>query len=78
VIIWSQAALSSFITENNLGVAVDSLDQIDAAVRSLSQADYQRMAANVHAMGEKIRTGFFFRAAAEVAIAGLGNGEGVK
>jgi hypothetical protein len=78
VIIWSQAALSGFITENGLGIAVDSLSQIDAAVRNLSQSDYQRLAANVHAMGEKIREGVFFRTAAETALAGLGNGEGVK
>ena len=71
VIIWSQAALAGFITENGLGITVDSLSQIDAAVKALSQADYQRMAANAHVMGEKIRKGYFFRTAAEEALAGL-------
>ena len=78
VIIWSQAALASFITENGLGIAVDSLDQIDGAVRGLSQADYQKMTKNVHKMGGKIREGYFFRTAAEAVIAGVANGEGVK
>lgn len=68
VIIWSKAALAGFITENGLGIAVDSLDQIDEAVRGLSQADYQKMAENVHAMGEKVRGGHFFRTAAQQAI----------
>lgn len=68
VIIWSQAALAPFITENGLGIAVDSLNQIDEAVRQLSPEDYQQMAEKVHAMGGKIRGGQFFRAAAEQAI----------
>lgn len=71
VIIWSQAALAGFITENGLGIAVDSLSQIDAAVRGLSRTEYDRMAANAHVMGEKIRNGHFFRAAAQKAISDL-------
>lgn len=68
VIIWSKAALAGFITENGLGIAVDSLDQIHDAVQQLSQTDYEKMAANVRVMGEKIRSGHFFRTAAEQAI----------
>ena len=68
VIIWSQAALASLITENGLGIAVDSLDQIADAVGKLSAEDYQKMAENVHAMGEKLRGGYFFRTAAQQSI----------
>ena len=68
VIIWSQAALAGFITENGLGIAVDSLDQIHDAVQKLSRTEYEKMAANVRTMGEKIRCGAFFRTAAEQAI----------
>ena len=72
VIIWSQAALASFVKDNGLGITVDRLDQIDSAVRSLSPREYEQMTANVHTMGEKIRNGYFFRTAAETA---LGRGE---
>ena len=68
VIIWSKAALAPFITGGGLGIAVDSLDQIPQAVSRLSLADYEAMAANVRAMGEKVRGGGFFRSAAEQAI----------
>lgn len=68
VVIWSQAALADFVTENGLGLAVDSLDQIAEAVGNLTEADYAAMAANVRQMGEKIRGGGFFRTAAEHAI----------
>lgn len=68
VIIWSKAALAGFITENGLGIAVDALDQIHEAVSGISQADYEKMAANVRTVGEKIRGGHFFRTAAEQAI----------
>ena len=71
VIIWEQAALASFVKEHGLGITVGSLSQIDAAVRSLSREEYDRMAKNAHAMGEKIRSGYFFRTAAEMAIDGL-------
>ena len=72
VIIWSQAALAPFVKDNGLGITVDRLDQIDAAVRALTAEQYAQMTANVHAMGEKIRTGYFFRTA---ALAALGRGE---
>ncbi|MBQ7416128.1 MAG: hypothetical protein IJW14_03705 [Oscillospiraceae bacterium] len=68
VIIWSQAALAPLITENGLGIAVDSLDQIADAVGKLSPEDYEKMAENVHAMGKKLRGGHFFRTAAQQAI----------
>lgn len=68
VIIWSQAALASFVKDNGLGITVDRLDQIDAAVRSLSAREYEQMTANVRTMGEKIRNGYFFRTAAETAL----------
>lgn len=71
VIIWSQAALAVLVKENNLGITVDSLDQIDAAVRSLTAEEYAAMAANARAMGEKIRTGHFFHTAAQTAIDAL-------
>lgn len=68
VIIWSKAALAPFITGNGLGIAVDSLDQICDVVRGLSAADYKQMANNVKVMGKKLRSGHFFRTAAERAI----------
>jgi glycosyltransferase involved in cell wall biosynthesis len=68
VIIWSEAALAGFITRNGLGIAVKSLNEIAEAVAGLSPEDYQTMAANARAMGEKIRGGYFFRSAAEEAI----------
>ena len=72
VIIWSEAALASFVKENGLGITVDRLDRIDAAVRALSPQEYAQMTANARAMGEKIRNGYFFRTAAKAA---LGRGE---
>lgn len=68
VIIWSQAALAGFVTENGLGITVDALDQIDAAVRRLSPRDYEQMSANARQMGEKLRSGYFFRTAAQRAL----------
>ena len=71
VVIWSKAALAGFITENGLGIAVDSLDQIHEKTQALTAQQYSEMAQNVRQMGEKIREGRFFQAAAEKAIESL-------
>lgn len=75
VIIWSEAALAVFVKENGLGITVDRLDQIDSAVRDLTPEQYAQMSANVHAMGEKIRNGYFFRTAAETALCKEGDSQ---
>lgn len=68
VIIWSQAALAGFITENNLGIAVDSLNDIREATESLTEQQYAQMAENVRRVGAQIRNGQFFTAAAQKAL----------
>lgn len=73
VVIWSQAALASFILENNLGITVDSLSEIQEKVAEIAPEDYAAMAENARRMGERLRRGDCFRAAAQTAIDGLKN-----
>lgn len=68
VIIWKQAALAPFITENGLGLAVDSLAELPALFRSLTQEDYRRMVAQATEYGARLRSGEFVRRAARAAI----------
>ena len=42
VIVWKQAAMADFVEKNGVGIAVDSLRDIGAALSHLSKTDYDR------------------------------------
>lgn len=73
IIIWSGAAMAKFITDNNIGFTVDSLDEINDRVKSMPPQRYDEMRCNVERLAEEIASGKFFRAAAHEAIATLEN-----
>lgn len=68
VIIWSKAALADFITQNNAGFCVDSLQQIDEKLRSLTESEYTEMCSNAARICRQISTGYYFRTAAAEAV----------
>lgn len=63
VIIWSEAGMAPFITNNHLGLAIDSLDDLDDALARLSAADIDDMLAHVERVKWALRDGFFTRRA---------------
>lgn len=65
VILWKWAALADFVRENKLGLVVDTIDDIPAAIAALTAEDYADMAANARAWGEKLRRGDMTREALE-------------
>lgn len=67
VIIWRKAALASFILENRLGIAVDSIDEIPNVVLELSDDEYSDMLSNVRALAPKLRNGEYTISAMEKA-----------
>ncbi|MDR9866330.1 hypothetical protein RI092_00635 [Lactococcus cremoris] len=67
VIMWKQAALASFIVENNLGFVVDNLEELPQKLSQISEQDYNEMVINVQKMGKKIRSGYFLSEALKKA-----------
>lgn len=63
VIIWKQAALARFITDNGLGLAVDSLTDLPAALKELTPEAYEEMRQRVEAFGARLRDGAYIRRA---------------
>ena len=63
VIVWKEAALAPFITQNQLGIAVRSLRDIDQALADLSPAAYTAMKVNALEMSRKLGSGHFEKAA---------------
>ena len=56
VIIWKKSAMSSFIYSNNLGILIDSINDIKMEFLNLN---YQSYLKSVHEMKEKITNGYF-------------------
>lgn len=59
VIIWSQAAEADFVREHNLGLAVETLEEVPRLVAGLGRANYKAMVSSVRKVGSKLRCGGF-------------------
>ncbi len=68
VIVWDKAAISSFILENNLGIAVSNLKDLSNILGNLSQEDYQNMKKNIDDARTKIISGGYLNEAVNKAL----------
>lgn len=68
IIIWSQAALADFIKEQQIGLCIDSLDQLDTILSNLSPNAYREMRANARSLGDRLSNGDYCRTALTQAI----------
>ena len=59
VVIWKQAALASFIVNNGLGIAVDSLAEMDQVISQLSEKEYATYKQNALQISEQLRSGYY-------------------
>lgn len=65
VIIWKKAALAHFVEENNIGICIGSLSELDQILSSLTAEQYQAMKNNVINMSDKLAKGYFITKAIE-------------
>jgi hypothetical protein len=68
VIAWSGAAVAHFITENGLGITVESLAQLHSKISELSVTNYNDIVANVQEIGARLRSGSMTLHAIEAAV----------
>lgn len=59
VIVWKKSALANFIEKNNIGVSVDSLENIDQIIGNMSQDNYYTLQTNVRKIQYRILDGAF-------------------
>ena len=57
IIIWSQAAMANYILSNRLGIAIDSLKELEERIAGVSDAYYQEMLKNVKHEKERLIKG---------------------
>ncbi len=68
VIVWSHAGRAEFIIREQIGIAVDSLLQLDKALSTITPEDYRRMIDCVKHINHKLKTGRYLRDALTQAI----------
>ena len=61
IIIWREAAMAQFITENKIGFCIDSLAELNTVIPSISEEEYNLMKRNVMAISDKLASGDYFR-----------------
>ena len=69
VIIWDKAALAPFIRENNIGLCISSLTELNEKLSALTIEDYVTMKNNVKKISERLADGHYVRTAIKSAIA---------
>ena len=60
VIVWKEAACSKFVKENNIGIVIDKLSDIDHLLKNIPYEKYLQMKSNCIKIGDKVRKGYFF------------------
>ncbi|MBR4883447.1 MAG: galactofuranosyltransferase [Bacteroidales bacterium] len=61
IIIWKDAAMAKFITENKIGFCIDSINELNTIIPEITQDEYSQMKKNVKAISAKLAEGHFFR-----------------
>ena len=68
VIIWKQAALADFVRENGIGICVDSLEELEKILNTLSEEEYAEMKKRTAKIGERLSQGHFVQKALQETI----------
>ncbi len=69
VIIWKEAAIARFIEENNAGIVVGSLLEIENVLNNISEEKYAQIKKNAKEIGAKLREGYYYKKALEKCLA---------
>ena len=68
VIVWKNAGIAAFIQENECGILVESLENIEETLSKIKETDYQRLMNNVRNVSQKLSQGYYFESALKNAI----------
>src|SRR5690625_233756 len=65
LIVWSEASIAEFAKEHNIGICVDSLENLEELLQNVSEEEYLRMVDNTRKLSNKINQGYYFTTAYE-------------
>lgn len=63
IIIWEEAAMAEIIKKYNIGICVESLENIEKTLSEVSEEQYLIMKKNVKMLSEKVKEGWFLKQA---------------
>ena len=63
VLIWKEAAIAKFVKENNIGILIDNLGEIEEVLSNTPQEKLEEMQKNAKEVGLKLRDGYYFKKA---------------
>lgn len=61
LIVWSKSALAEIVKKYNVGITVDSINEIPEHLKSIDMETYQEIRKNITAITAKLRTGGFLK-----------------
>lgn len=71
IVIWEKAALASFVKENNIGICVGSLKELNAIFERLTIQEYMAMKENVIKISNNLACGHYVSTALKKAVSEL-------
>lgn len=74
VIIWNKSAMTDFVIDNGIGIAVDSLNDIEDILQKIDSDQYDNMKNNVKVINERITKGYYLNNTLDY-ILGIYNGK---
>lgn len=65
IIIWREAAMAQFVSENGIGICIDSLRDINNIYKDITKDEYERMCNNVQKISKQLSEGWYCKTAVE-------------
>lgn len=59
VVVWKKSALAKFVEENEIGIAIDNLENLNEKINKISEKQYKKMLENVDNISVKTKTGAY-------------------
>jgi hypothetical protein len=69
VIVWAQSAMAPFVREQNIGICVDTLADVNQVLRQLTSEQYHAMKQNAIQIGTRLGEGYFVKQAISAGLA---------
>lgn len=61
VIVWEKAAIADFVIKNNIGITINSLENISSILNDIGDEEYSIMRLNASKIGKKVRSGEYVK-----------------
>lgn len=68
VVLWRGAGAAPFVEREGIGITVDSLEDLDQRLKSITDEEYARMQRNIARVGARMAMGHYFRTAMDHAL----------